>query len=164
MQVHSSLQRLVIVSSVIEFFTNNSPKSKHLQSWILHLELRRWVKVIPSLSCHSAVRWSVGFTRTTMGNKERPVYVLEQGFTVFLWEGPQSKYFQIFGPSGLSGSCSTLLAVACKHLWITCKQIDVTVSQYNFIYKIRLGISTHCRIITRNLIFTLTIIIYHPTK
>ena len=75
--------------------------------------------------------------------------------TVFFWEGPQNKYFQIFGPSGLSGSYSALLAGNCRHLWTTWEQTDVAVSQWNLTYTVRLGTWTPSRITTGNLDFTL---------
>lgn len=43
----------------------------------------------------------------------------------FFWEEPQSKYFQIFGPSGLSGKCSVPLAAMHNLFGATHKRMDV---------------------------------------
>lgn len=113
-------------------FNKDFEKIVHIQkkrnSFLKEKELRRWFKVMAVLSFTQLWDLLVGFTSITMNRKERPVYVLGTEVHSLFWEGPQSKYFQIFRPSGLSGSYSTLLAGNCRHLWTTWEQMDVAVS------------------------------------
>lgn len=107
------------------------------------------------------MRLSAGLTGKILSHKEGLVCALVQGFTVYFWEGLESKYFQIVGHLVvviLLSPPASHKQLASKGLW-PCSITELDLQKQ---VVARCGPWACSRMITSSLIYKPVIVMHHP--